>query len=273
MSRINTNVLSLQSARMLAINNSLVGASLQKMSTGLAINRGADNPAGLISSEDLRAQLRVLEAETRSLERSDAVANVAEGALSEISDLLVEGEALAVANANTAGMSDAEREANEMVMASISQTVDRLASTANFNGERLLDGTAEIAAGGETFTIASAAAGSIGAVDDNGTTRTLSDIGDISDPTLIAGIFRQAGSDIARMRGEIGAFQKNAIAPTIRSYAVAYENTTAAESIIRDTDFAFESANLSRALTLQGSALAVAAMANNQPASALKLLG
>jgi flagellin len=104
---INTNPSSLIAQRNYAAANGLVSSSLQKMATGSRINRGADDPAGLISSEQLSAALASLDAESSGMDRADAVANVADGALSEVSGLLSDANAAAVANANTGGMSQA----------------------------------------------------------------------------------------------------------------------------------------------------------------------
>src|SRR5688572_8933966 len=84
-----------------------VASSMEKLATGLRINRGADDPAGLIASEDLRAALKMLDAETRAMERTDMVANVADGALGEMSELLSNANAAEVATANSGGLSDA----------------------------------------------------------------------------------------------------------------------------------------------------------------------
>ncbi|MEO1128703.1 MAG: flagellin [Planctomycetota bacterium] len=227
-------------------------ASMLKLSTGLRINRGADDPAGLISSEQLRAVLAQLEAETRVLQRSDAVVNTADGALGEISDMLVEAEALEVANANTAGMSDAEIEANEMQLASIRQSIDRIASTTTFNGDKLLDGSAEINVAGETLTIANASVG-----------------GQLTDAASI----RAAASQIATLRGELGSFSKNIIAPALSNNAVAFENVASAESQIRDTDFAAQTAILARTQVLADSSAFALGLSNSQSRTVLDLLG
>ncbi|MEM0982754.1 MAG: hypothetical protein AAGI17_02260 [Planctomycetota bacterium] len=94
-------------------NNQLFTAT-QRLATGVRINRGADDPAGLISSERLSAALAALEAESRSFQRSRAVTNTADGALDGLTDQLNRADQLAIAAANTGGVSDAEREAMQM---------------------------------------------------------------------------------------------------------------------------------------------------------------
>ena len=93
-------------------NQRATATSLQKLATGQRINRGADDPAGLITSENLRSALAALDAESQRLERADMVAATADAALSEMGDMLIEAEAKVIANANSAGMSEEERAAN-----------------------------------------------------------------------------------------------------------------------------------------------------------------
>lgn len=251
MSGINTSGALLMAQHNLTRADGVVASAMQKLATGLRINRGADDPAGLITSENLRAALASLEAESRSMERSDAVANVADGALAEVSGLLADAQGAAVAMANTAGMSDAERAAHQMEMDSAMQSVDRIAATTTFNGQRVFGADMTLHAGDASLELAGFSAPS-------GT-----DAEALSD----------AAAMIASMRGEIGAFQANAIEPQLRSNAATMENTMGANSLIRDTDFAAEVANLARARVLQASALGVLALAGSEPLGAAEMLG
>ncbi|MFG0256677.1 MAG: flagellin, partial [Phycisphaerales bacterium JB043] len=140
MSRINTNVQSLIAQRVLGQNNRSLGVSLERLSTGLRINRGADDPAGLIASENLRAEQTALAQAIDNAERAEQVANIAEGGLQEIASLLNELEGLVTATANTAGLSEAEKDANQLQIDSVLQTIDRIASATSFQGTRLLNG-------------------------------------------------------------------------------------------------------------------------------------
>jgi flagellin len=266
-------------------NIALENASLVRLATGLRINAGRDDPAGLVSSEALRATLASLEAETRALQRTDHVAAVADGALGEVSDLLVEAEALAVANANTGAMSDAEREANQMQLDSIMQSIDRIASTTEFNGQKLLDGTATLRAGGgpggdDSLTLDSIAPRDIGIVDASGDTYDLADTMSGAPLNILTGdtgaaaeSIRTAASQIASMRGEIGAFSRNIITPAIAAGAVAIENTTAAESLIRDTDYASEVSMLVRSQLLTKTSIFALMQTTSRPEIALRLIG
>lgn len=140
MSRINTNVQSLIAQRVLGQNNKSLNTALERLSTGLRINRGKDDPAGLIASENLKAEITSLNSAVSNAERADQVVNIAEGGLQEVSGLLEELQGLLVTSANTAGLSQAEKEANQDQIDSILGTVDRLASSTNFQGIKLLNG-------------------------------------------------------------------------------------------------------------------------------------
>ncbi len=260
---------SMTAQRTYAANAKSLAGILEKLATGQRINYGKDDPAGLITSENLRAILAALDAETRTLERVDSVANVAEGALSEISGLLVQASGLAVASANTAGVSDAERAANQMELDSIVFSINRIANSTNFNGQRLLDGTATLSAGGGSITISSAAASALGEIDIDGTTHTLLDVASGGSLNIANGdlegtlqTIRAAMDQVATQRGAIGAFQKNTIASQISTNQIAFENVAAANSVIRDTDYAKETAALSRAQVLDQSSIGVMSMNN-----------
>lgn len=158
MSRINTNVQSLIAQRVLGQNNKSLNTALTRLSTGLRINRGKDDPAGLIASENLKAEITSLNSAVSNAERADQVVNIAEGGLQEVSGLLEELQGLLVSSANTAGLSQAEKEANQDQIDSILGTVDRLASSTNFQGIKLLNGnfdytTTNVSGGVTDFSI------------------------------------------------------------------------------------------------------------------------
>jgi flagellin len=141
MSRINTNVQSLLAQRILRQQNGSLTTSLERLSTGLRINRGGDDPAGLIASENLRAEKTSISAAIGNAERADQVINIAEGGLQEINALLLEVQGLVTSTANDAGLSEAEKEANQLQVDSILQTIDRIANATSFQGAKLLNGT------------------------------------------------------------------------------------------------------------------------------------
>jgi len=146
MSQINTNVTSLLAQRVLGQNNRDLSTSLERLATGLRINRGADDPAGLIASQNLRAEKTAIGAAIGNAERAEQVVNIAEGGLQEVSGLLTELEGLITSSANTAGLSQEELEANQLQIDSILQTIDRVAGSTSFQGNRLLNGNLDFTA-------------------------------------------------------------------------------------------------------------------------------
>jgi flagellin len=161
MGRINTNVQSMIAQRVLSQNNLALGGSLERLSTGFRINRGKDDPAGLIASENLRSEEKSLNQAVTNAERADQVVNIAEGGLQEVSGLLTELQGLLTATASRAGLSLEEKTANQLQIDSILQTIDRVASATNFQGTKLLNGnldfrTSSIATGVSDFKVNSA---------------------------------------------------------------------------------------------------------------------
>ena len=161
MSRINTNPASLIAQRNLGANTKMLNTTLERLSTGLRINRGKDDPAGLIASENLRSEKSALTAAISNAERTDQLVNIAEGGLQELSNLLTDLRGLVTSTANTAGLSLEEKQANQLQIDSILQTVDRLADSTNFQGVKLLNGnfdftSTSVATGVTDFKINSA---------------------------------------------------------------------------------------------------------------------
>jgi len=153
MSRINTNVQSLIGQRVLGQNNKTLNTSLERLSTGLRINRGKDDPAGLIASENLRSEKAAISAAIGNAERADQVVNIAEGGLQEINSLLIEVQSLVGQSANEAGLSADEKKANQLQIDSILQTIDRIAASTSFQGTKLLNGTYDFTASGVASTV------------------------------------------------------------------------------------------------------------------------
>jgi flagellin len=161
MSRINTNPSSLIAQRNLNQNSKVLTTTLERLSTGLRINRGKDDPAGLIASENLRSEKAALTSAIGNAERTDQLVNIAEGGLQELSNLLTDLKGLVTSTANSAGLSGEEKQANQLQIDSILQTVDRLAESTNFQGVKLLNGNfdfnaSSVAAGVTDFRVNSA---------------------------------------------------------------------------------------------------------------------
>ena len=153
MSRINTNTQSLLAQRVLGANNKALNTSLERLSTGLRINRGADDPAGLIASENLRSEQASITAAIGNAERADQVINIAEGGLQEINSLLLEVQSLVGQSANDAGLSSEEKAANQLQIDSILQTIDRISSATSFQGTKLLNGSFDFTVSSQATTV------------------------------------------------------------------------------------------------------------------------
>ncbi len=153
MSRINTNVNSMLAMRIRGQQTISQNKSLERLSTGLAINRGSDNPAGLIASEALRSEKEAITAAIGNAERADQVMNIAEGGLQEVNSLLLELQGLVGGSANEAGLSTEEKEANQLQIDSILQTIDRIASSTSFQGSKLLNGNFDFTISGQSAKI------------------------------------------------------------------------------------------------------------------------
>src|SRR5688500_14743212 len=150
MSRINTNVSSLIAQRVLRKNNNDLNTSLERLSTGLKINRGADNPAGLIASENLRAEKVGIAKGISNAERAINIIGTAEGGLSEVSTLLTELQGLVNEAANSGGLSAEEVAANQLQVDSILTTINRIAQSTSFQGKKLLNGNYAYSTSGVT---------------------------------------------------------------------------------------------------------------------------
>lgn len=140
MARINSNVPSLLARANLARANEDLEVRLQRLSTGLKINRGADNPAGLIISERLRSEISGINQAVDNSERASSVIATTEGALNEVSDLLSSIKALIIEAANTGALSDEERAANQLQIDSAIDSITRISNTTSFGGLKLLNG-------------------------------------------------------------------------------------------------------------------------------------
>lgn len=141
MSRINTNVPALIAARNLANNQVSMNSALQRLSTGLRINSGKDDPAGLIASENLKSEATAIGAAIDNASRADNMMAVAEGALGEVNNLLIQLGSLTERSANETGLSPDEIKANQLQIDSILDSINRIANTTSFQGRKLLDGT------------------------------------------------------------------------------------------------------------------------------------
>ena len=154
MSRINTNVSSLIAVNNLNKNNSSLQVSLQRLSTGYRINSGKDDPAGLIASQSLAAEQQATSTAISNAQRADNIIGTAEGSLGEVSNLLVSLQGLVGDAANKAGLSQDEKDADQLQVDSILSTINRISNSASFEGVKLLNGTFDYATSGLNTTSA-----------------------------------------------------------------------------------------------------------------------
>jgi len=156
MSTINTNINSLVAQRVLKQNNNNLNTSLARLSTGLKINSGKDDPAGLIAAKNLEGEQSGITAALSNATRAGNIVGTAEGGLNEISSLLTQLQGLVTASSNTGGLSPEEVAANQLQVDSILSTVNRVAGSTNFQGIQLLNGNFDYLTSGVTTTEVSA---------------------------------------------------------------------------------------------------------------------
>src|SRR5258708_22333406 len=152
MSRINTNVAALTAQRGLAGAQRSLSSTLQKLSSGLRINSGADDPAGLIASEGLRSEISGINQAIDNSSRATNVISTAEGALSEVASLLLNVKSLVVQAANSGALSPDEIKANQLQVDSAVSSVTRISVNTTFAGLRLIDGSLDYLTSGVNTT-------------------------------------------------------------------------------------------------------------------------
>lgn len=152
MSRINTNVTSMIAARVLNTQQTAMNKALERLSTGLRINSGADDPAGLIASEVLRGEKTAIEAAISNGERASNIIATAEGALNQVSALLTQLEDLVSSAANEGGLSEDEVAAKQLQVDSILESINRIANSTEFEGVKLLDGSMDYTTSGTNLS-------------------------------------------------------------------------------------------------------------------------
>jgi flagellin len=171
MSRINTNISSLIAVRASNQNQASLQQSLERLATGSRINSGADDPSGLIASQGLKAEQAGTQAAINNAQQADNIISTADGALGEVSNLLVSLQSLVSSSANTGGLSQSELNANQLQVDSILSTVNRISNSTSFDGTQLLNGNFGYTTSGlsttsafTSFSINSANVGSAAAV-------------------------------------------------------------------------------------------------------------
>jgi flagellin len=261
--RINSNVDAVQAHRHLSATSDAISQSMERLSSGLRINKAADDAAGLGISEKMRSQIRGLAQAQRNIQDGVSMVQTAEGNLDEVHSILQRVRELAVEYRN-GSLSAAGKGAIQSEVDQLSAEITRIGNAAVFNGVSLLSGSASVtfqvgANDGETIAISFAnLATAVGGAYSNMATASLAAI----DAAVDA---------VSAMRSGLGAVQ-NRLEHALSVTGVYQENLTSAESRIRDVDMAEEMVTLTKNQILQQAGTAMLAQANQAPQSVLSLL-
>jgi flagellin len=274
--RINTNVASLQAQTSLNKVNKESQESFSKLSSGTRISKAADDAAGLAISEKMKAEIRSTQQANRNANDGISMVQVAEGGLNETSSILVRMRELSVqAASDTVG--DAERGMSNLEYQQLKQEMDRISQVTEYNGTKLLDGTGDrkefqIGTGADEFQDRigfdpSALSSGTGSMGIEGV-----DVSTKSGAQESLGSLDSAIEKVSSQRAVLGSLQ-NRLTSTSNNLQVYAENMSAANSRIRDVDYADETAKQARNQILTAAGTSVLAQANMSSQSALKLIG
>ena len=296
--RINNNIESMVAHRNLLKNERALSKSLERLASGQRVNRAADDPAALVISEHMRAEISGMKQAIRNNEVAISLVQTAEGSMNEISSLLVNIRQRAISAANVGASDQAMTQANQSEIENALSSIDRIVSSTQFGQYKLLDGTnaRKILEDGSTkeglrFHVGPDA-GHMAAVSiRNMNTSQLGTLAEGQEPNKsnfmsladidvsteqgsqdALALIDQSITEVATVRGELGAFQRNTLESNLTSLQVASENMTSAESTLRDTDMAQELATFTRNQIMSQSATAQLAQANALPQNVLRLL-
>ena len=272
--RINSNIAALSAQRALASVTERLSGNYRRLATGLRISTASDDAAGLAVSERLRAQIRSLDQAKRNAADGVSLVQTGEGALSEVSSILLRLRELAVQSAN-GSISSSDRETLDEEFQSLVDEVDRIGRATEFNGIKLLDGSSSsitFQVGSGTDLTINTLSANLEAVLATGLAIDVLGLSTASAASTAMAALDSAIDSVSRTRGRLGAVQ-NRLQYTINNLSVQSESLQAADSRIRDVDIAYETAQLTRNTILQQAAIAMLAQANSQPQLALQLFG
>ena len=281
--RIFNNPASTNAQRLLGENNNRLAQSVERISSGIRINKASDDAAGLAVSEGLRSDIRALRQAVRNAHDGVSLVNIAEGALNEQSSMLIRLRELS-SQAATGTVGSTERATIQLEFNALRSEIDRISSTTAFNGQNLVDGSLASSVSSasqiliqvgtdnsvnsrinlnkdidlQAVTVSALSIDSLSVTSANGALTALDSIN-----TAIA--------SVAATRGKVGAVQ-NRLARTISNISISVENLQAAESQIRDADIAEEVALLTRNQIMVQASTAMVGQANLIPQSILQLL-
>lgn len=274
--RVNSNIASLNAQRSLSRSTEQLQANYRRLSTGLRISTASDDAAGLAISERFRAQVRSTNQAIRNAQDGISLTQTGEGALNEVSSILIRMRELAI-QASNGTVSDDDRDTLGQEFDNLIDEIDRIAQSTTFNGVNLLDGTGSTL----VFQVGTGTATGIDTIQLNtqdtlastlfSTTASTINISSTGDPVAAINGLDAAINVVSQTRGQFGAAQ-NRLTTTIANLQIQSENLSAAESRIRDVDVAVETSALTRNSILQQAAISILSQANTQPQAALTLL-
>ena len=275
---VNTNVSSINAQRQLFDVSDRLNTSFERLSSGFRINSAADDAAGLQISDRLTSQVQGLNQAVRNANDAISLSQTAEGALSEVTTSLQRIRTLAVQSQNGIN-SSADRLALQKEVSALRTEISRIATDTQFGNVNILDGnfSAKFLVGanaGQTISVnlSSGNLGSISGFSATGLGITTNDVSTASGASSLLSDVDAAISGIGAVRADLGALQ-NRFQSTIRNLSNISENLASARSQIRDTDFAEETAELTRNQIIQQASVSVLSQANQRPQTALSLLG
>jgi len=267
---VNSNVMSLNSQRNLSNATNDLSKSFQRLSSGLRVNSAADDAAGLQIGTRLTAQTNGLDQAARNANDGISVAQTAEGALNETTNMLQRMRVLSIQAANGSN-SDSDRGALNKEFTELKAEIDRVSTDTTFGGELLLNGSydSDYQVGADANQVINLKI----TTNMNTTGLALSGVtlSSAANAQLAITALDNALSSVNGVRADLGAKQ-NRFSSTIRNLENVSENVSASKSRIMDADFAKESANLARNQVLQQASSSMLAQANQQPQIALSLL-
>ncbi|MFT5923056.1 MAG: flagellin [Paraglaciecola sp.] len=270
---VNTNVSSINATRQLFTSSNNLNTAFERLSSGFRINSAKDDAAGLQISNRLTSQVMGLDQAVRNANDGISLAQTIEGALAETTSALQRIRVLAVQSQNGIN-SSSDRVALQKEVAALKNEISRIASTTQFGGVNVLDGAFSSAFlvganAGQTISVNVERNGGFGASGlFVGGTSVLTE----SQASRAMTSISEAISIIGAQRADLGAIQ-NRFQSTIRNLSNISENVSAARSRIRDTDFAVETAELTRWQIIQQASVTILGQANQRPQAALSLLG
>ncbi|WP_202708670.1 flagellin, partial [Sporosalibacterium faouarense] len=243
----------------MTVNKSNLSKSMEKLSSGKRINRAADDAAGLSISEKMRGQIRGLKQAQRNAQDGISLIQTAEGAMDEVSNMLVRLKELAVQKANgTYNSDDQTNIAQEMT--ALADEIGNIETNTKFNNTSILDGT-------QTFDIVISDSDTVALTITAGNVSTASALSS----TSVTSEIEASINSINLERAKLGALQ-NRLESTVRNLGATSENLQAAESRIRDVDMASEMMQFTKNNILQQAATSMMAQANQAPQGVLQLL-